>query len=119
VAILLVLLQHAWPTMPGFLSLLGIFAANGALGVSIFFLLSGFLIYSLSVREYQKTQEFDWKQFYIRRVLRIFPCFDLCILVVLVLAHFGCITVTDRTIFAAATFTLNYHHLWDPLAGGP
>jgi peptidoglycan/LPS O-acetylase OafA/YrhL len=104
--------------MPGFLSLLGIFAANGALGVSIFFLLSGFLIYSLSVREYQKTQEFDWKQFYIRRVLRIFPCFDFCILVVLVLAHFGWITVTDRTIFAAATFTLNYHHLWDPWPAG-
>ena len=114
VAILLVLSQHAWPTMPGFLSPLGIFAGNGALGVSIFFLLSGFLIYSLSSREYQKTQEFDWKQFYIRRVLRIFPCFYFYVFVILALAHLGWITVTDRTIISAATFTLNYHHLWDP-----
>jgi peptidoglycan/LPS O-acetylase OafA/YrhL len=99
--------------MPGFLSPLGIFAGNGALGVSIFFLLSGFLIYSLSSREYQKTQEFDWKQFYIRRVLRIFPCFYFYVFVILALAHLGRITVTDRTIVSAATFTLNYHHLWD------
>ena len=114
IAILLVLFQHLWHTLPGFLSPLGLFAGNGGLGVSVFFLLSGYLIYSLSVREYQKSGGFEWKQFYIRRALRIFPCFYFYILVILALAHFGWITVTDRTIFAAATFTLNYHHLWDP-----
>jgi peptidoglycan/LPS O-acetylase OafA/YrhL len=114
IAIATVLLQHAWHTLPEFLSPAGFFVGNGALGVSIFFMLSGFLIYSLSVREYEKTQGFDWKQFYIRRFLRIFPCFYFYIVVILALAHFGWITVTDRTIFAAATFTLNYHHLWDP-----
>ena len=70
------------------------------------------------MREYQKSGGFDWKQFYIRRVLRIFPCFYFYILVILALAHFGWITVTDRTILAASTFTLNYHHLWDPWPAG-
>jgi peptidoglycan/LPS O-acetylase OafA/YrhL len=114
IAIAMVLLQHAWHSLPEFLAPVGIVVGNGALGVSIFFLLSGFLIYSLSAREYEKTHGFDWKQFYIRRVLRIFPCFYFYILVVLALAHFGWIVVTDRTILAAATFTLNYRHLWDP-----
>ena len=110
---MLVLLQHAAPTLPlpDSFAPLFFFAGNGALGVSIFFLLSGYLIYSLSVREYQKSGGFDWKQFYIRRALRIFPCFYFYILVVLALAHLGWITVTDRTILAASTFTLNYHHL--------
>jgi peptidoglycan/LPS O-acetylase OafA/YrhL len=114
IAIAMVLLQHVWHTLPEFLAPVGFFLGNGSLGVSVFFLLSGFLIYSLSVREYEKTQGFNWKQFYIRRILRIFPCFYFYIVVVLILAHFGWIAVTDRTIFAAATFTLNYHHLWDP-----
>ena len=113
VAVVFVLLQHAWHSLPQFFSPLGFFVGNGGLGVSVFFLLSGFLIYSLSVREYRKTQKFDWKQFYIRRTLRIFPCFYFYILVILALAHLGWITVTDRSILAAATFTLNYRHLWD------
>ncbi|HEY5813713.1 MAG TPA: acyltransferase [Terrimicrobiaceae bacterium] len=113
VAIVAVLLQHAWHTLPAFLAPLGFFLGNGGLGVSVFFLLSGFLIYSLSVREYHKTNTFNCKQFYIRRTLRIFPCFYFYVLVVLALAHFGWITVTDRSILAAATFTLNYRHLWD------
>jgi peptidoglycan/LPS O-acetylase OafA/YrhL len=114
VAILLVLLQHAFHTLPQSLSPLSPFIGNGSLGVSIFFLLSGFLIYTLSAREYEKTGGFNWKQFYIRRVLRIFPAFYFYIAVVLLLVHFGGLTVTDRTILAAATFSLNYHHLWDP-----
>jgi peptidoglycan/LPS O-acetylase OafA/YrhL len=110
----MVLIQHAAHSLPQFLSPVAFFFGNGGLGVSIFFVLSGYLIYSLSAREYQKSAGFNWKQFYIRRALRIFPCFYFYILVILALAHFGWITVTDRTIFAAATFSLNYHHLWDP-----
>lgn len=48
---------------------------NGALGVLIFFVLSGFLITWLMLREMDKTGTVSLKNFYRRRVLRIFPAF--------------------------------------------
>lgn len=42
-------------------------------GVRIFFVISGFLITSLLVREREKTGTIDLKQFYIRRAYRILP----------------------------------------------
>jgi peptidoglycan/LPS O-acetylase OafA/YrhL len=45
----------------------------GRLGVNIFFLLSGYLITTLMIRERQKTGWISLKLFYIRRSLRIFP----------------------------------------------
>lgn len=54
---------------------------NGALGVLIFFVLSGFLITWLMLKELDRTGTVSLRQFYRRRVLRIFPafyCFWLC-----------------------------------------
>ncbi len=48
---------------------------NGALGVLIFFVLSGFLITWLMLKETEKTGTVSLKNFYRRRVLRIFPAF--------------------------------------------
>jgi peptidoglycan/LPS O-acetylase OafA/YrhL len=62
VAILLVLGQHA-PTKP---------LANGYVGVTVFFCLSGFLITTLLVRELQ-TGTIDLRGFYRRRVARLAP----------------------------------------------
>jgi peptidoglycan/LPS O-acetylase OafA/YrhL len=45
----------------------------GRLGVNIFFLLSGYLITTLMIRERQKTGWISLKLFYLRRSLRIFP----------------------------------------------
>jgi len=45
----------------------------GRLGVNIFFLLSGYLITTLMIREREKTGWISLKLFYIRRALRIFP----------------------------------------------
>lgn len=49
----------------------------GGLGVTIFFFLSGYLITTLLRLEYDKTSQVDFKQFYVRRALRIFPPFYL------------------------------------------
>lgn len=47
----------------------------GGFGVTIFFFLSGFLISTLLRREFEKTSRISFRDFYIRRVLRIFPPF--------------------------------------------
>ena len=113
IAILLVLIGHGGYALPHGLAPILPFAGNGLLGVSIFFVLSGFLIYSLSVRELEKTGSFDWRQFYLRRVLRIFPCFYFYLLVLVALMAANWLTLTQPMLFSAATFSLNYRHLWD------
>ncbi len=45
----------------------------GRFGVAIFFLLSGYLITTLLIREKAKTGSISLKYFYMRRALRIFP----------------------------------------------
>jgi peptidoglycan/LPS O-acetylase OafA/YrhL len=48
---------------------------NGSTGVSIFFVLSGFLISYLLISEYEFKGKIDLKKFYIRRLLRIWPLY--------------------------------------------
>ena len=47
----------------------------GSMGVAVFFVLSGFLITWLLVKESDKTGRISLRDFYIRRALRIFPAF--------------------------------------------
>ena len=49
---------------------------NGHLGVSVFFVISGFLITHLLLRERNKTGRIDLTKFYIRRTFRIWPAFS-------------------------------------------
>ena len=49
--------------------------ARGFLGVDMFFVLSGFLITTLLLRERDRNGDIALQQFYIRRVLRIFPLY--------------------------------------------
>jgi peptidoglycan/LPS O-acetylase OafA/YrhL len=52
---------------------------NGNLGVSFFFVLSGFLITYLLLKENEFKGGFNLKNFYIRRILRIWPLFYFCV----------------------------------------
>lgn len=52
----------------------------GRQGVSLFFVLSGFLITYLLLAEQQRTGRVDIRKFYIRRILRIWPLYFLTIL---------------------------------------
>ncbi|MBB2145185.1 acyltransferase family protein [Pedobacter sp. LMG 31464] len=67
IAIIIVMLSHIFMTTPFKNS----FA--GAIGVEIFFVLSGFLITTLLLKEKISTNKISLKQFYIRRFLRIIP----------------------------------------------
>ncbi len=68
------------------------FFQNGAIAVSFFFVLSGFLITYLLLTEIKKTETVSLRKFYWRRVLRIFPLYYLLVFIGLiaipVLLHF-------------------------------
>src|SRR5438094_9466790 len=49
------------------------FLPGGYLGVDVFFVLSGFLITSLLLNEWQDTRAISLRRFYLRRVLRLLP----------------------------------------------
>jgi len=61
----------------------------GGLGVVFFFVLSGFLITYLLLKEKELTDTIDVKKFYIRRILRIWPLYFLIVILgFFVLPHF-------------------------------
>jgi len=76
-----VILHHVeqfklWQGMPN-LFRNNFFESIGHQGVSLFFVLSGFLITFLLLAEYEKTNHIAVKNFYIRRILRIWPLYYL------------------------------------------
>lgn len=103
VAILLVLAFHLG-LLPG-----------GFLGVDVFFVLSGFLITSLLLEEWQSSGAICLKQFYLRRALRLLPAF----LVLLLLCGLSIPWLPSaqerwarcREIAVAACYLSNWHML--------
>src|SRR5262249_17565085 len=57
---------------------------GGFVGVDIFFVLSGFLITTLLLEEWEKTDTISFKKFYSRRALRLLPALFALIIVALV-----------------------------------
>ncbi|QEC69818.1 acyltransferase [Panacibacter ginsenosidivorans] len=57
------------------------FFSNGGLAVDFFFVLSGFLITSLLLKEHEESGTISVKRFYIRRMLRIWPLYYLIVFI--------------------------------------
>tara|TARA_R110002072_G_scaffold276051_1_gene437628 strand:- start:395641 stop:396747 length:1107 start_codon:yes stop_codon:yes gene_type:complete len=82
---------------------------NQYTGVTFFFVLSGFLITNILIKEQEKTNDTDIKTFFLKRVFRIFPAYYF---------YMGCILLwmiynvpnsyTGQDIFAAASYLYNY-----------
>jgi len=82
IAILLVLLIHFWRYPIGY-EVLNRFARAGWVGVDLFFVLSGYLI--TGILWGQRHSVHYYRNFYARRVLRIFPLYYLLLVVVFVI----------------------------------
>ncbi len=64
------------------------FFNNGSIAVTFFFVLSGFLISYLLLKEEHFTKKISIKNFYIKRVLRIWPLYYLLVFIGLVVVPF-------------------------------
>ncbi|MCW5962211.1 MAG: acyltransferase [Pyrinomonadaceae bacterium] len=79
----------------------------GMLGVKFFFVISGFLITNLLLKETEKTGSIDLTKFYFRRTLRIFPPYYFYLFVIFILSR----TVANfpgGDFTAPLTYTSNY-----------
>ena len=94
---------------------------NGADGVSIFFVISGFLITSLLLQEQRKRGSISLRGFYLRRAFRILPPLYFYIGVVVLLGITGRIALDRLDIFSSLFFFHNIagnsvvwsvEHLW-------
>ena len=90
------------------------------LGVRVFFVISGFLITGLLIKEEHASGTISLKRFYIRRTLRIFPAYFAFLAVVALLDARHVIAVPGSDFVHALTYTMNYApdrtwyvgHLW-------
>jgi peptidoglycan/LPS O-acetylase OafA/YrhL len=105
-AILLVILAHASRVPAGFANAAR--EAIGEIGVSIFFVLSGFLITTLLMAEHEKTGTIALGAFFVRRARRIFPAYYVYLGVLAILAAVGAIAVQPREFVIDALYLRDY-----------
>ena len=79
-------------------------------GVRVFFVISGFLITSLLLNEQERTSRISLKDFYLRRIFRIFPAFYFYIAVAVLLVVLGRVAVKPGDLLFAVTYLSNFHH---------
>jgi peptidoglycan/LPS O-acetylase OafA/YrhL len=102
IAILLVMLRHAFPD---------VFPGAGVVGVVVFFTLSGYLITGVLARELRTRGRVDFKRFYLRRARRLLPALiALTVIFAVVTLVFDPLGERDklvRTVVVLLTFTGN------------
>ncbi len=100
-AIIAVFIYHLNPTwLPG-----------GFVGVDMFFVISGFLITTLLLREQAANGRVDLGQFWLRRARRLLPALLLCVTASIWLARVvqtDLLVGIDRQTFGALTFSTNW-----------
>ncbi len=113
IAVLLVLAAH-FPYIQGFWLSKAFWSLAqagraGYIGVDIFFVLSGFLITRLLLRERTSTGTISLFDFYARRSLRIFPIYYLCIA-----ATIGFFPTAPGAMASLLAYGFNYYHAFNP-----
>lgn len=88
---------------------------SGAFFLDVFFIISGFLISLIIMREYQ-LGTFSIKNFYARRIIRIWPLYFLVVLIkviIIPLAQHTPWELLRTSLFYATTFTVNFQLITD------
>ena len=100
--------------------ILGTILVGGWTGVDLFFVLSGYLVSGLIIKEYKIYGSFNAKRFLIRRGFKIYPTYYLFIIFSFFLATYSKSVHNKPTIggliheslFVANYFSFNNGHLW-------
>ena len=89
---------------------------GGFIGVDIFYVISGYLITGLILREIENTGTLDLRSFYQRRIKRLLPTSVFVLFVTAIFAWILFPPITrdalGRDLFAAATYISNYLFAW-------
>ncbi|KRE57833.1 acyltransferase family protein [Paenibacillus sp. Soil750] len=90
-------------------------ASGGFLGVSVFFVLSGYLITDMLIEERKNKQRIDLKRFWIRRIRRLLPAM---VTMIIAIAVYLAVTNIPRLfsiqgdIWSALTYTSNWYNIF-------
>lgn len=126
ISILLVILGHLYGTaglpapVQSSLAFIRGYVDIANLGVRVFFVISGFLITGLLLKEAEESGTIRLSRFYLRRAMRIFPAYFALLAAVAVSARLGWIQLASGDMIHALTYTMNYSperswslgHLW-------
>lgn len=100
-AVIIVVAFHLWPErVPG-----------GFIGVDVFFVISGFLITTLLIRERERTGRIDLPDFWRRRIRRLVPTLVVVVVATTVAARMlssQLVVGIDRQVLGAFTFSSNW-----------
>ncbi len=84
---------------------------TGDLGVSMFFVLSGFLITTILWSEFKKTGQVDLKNFYRKRMRRILPLYFIIVFIGIILIPL----IFTKEVFQYPFTNLNHNSIWQYL----
>lgn len=101
-----------WQHCPGIPREVMPFTDTGASGVALFFVLSGFLITTLLLREEAATGGINLRNFYIRRSLRIFPLYYAVLALYSLLVFFLEKNAAGKLFFENLPYYLTYTNNW-------
>lgn len=109
IAVLIVILNH--------LNIFGF--AGGFVGVDVFFVISGYLITSIILKEI-KNGEFSFSRFYKRRVIRLAPAYFIVVLVTAFIAYMFMLPQElhnfSVSVFYSTFFSANFY-MWNAVGG--
>src|SRR5579863_8045750 len=107
ISILIVIWAHSMWALPASIrdsAMVRFAVGNGANGVAVFFVISGYLITTLLLKEFDKTGRISLGRFYFRRAMRIFPPFYAYLCVLGGLWTLGILTQHLPSFLASATY---------------
>jgi peptidoglycan/LPS O-acetylase OafA/YrhL len=108
IAILLVLVAHLVDSrMPWWFSKIFGFWVPGTIGVRLFFLISGFLITYILNNELKKNGKINFKKFFLKRLLRIFPAFYIYLITLGLLSYLDIIIIGPLAIVYSFFYVQN------------
>ena len=103
ISVLSVVLYHFFPKI----------FKGGFIGVDIFFIISGFVISNILLNEFRLTKQISFKNFYIKRVKRLFPVFFLVIFVSSIISYFtllpNYLIDFSKSSLSSVFFTANFY----------